>query len=85
MLSRNLILTAAIGSLLALGAANAAEDKGDTEKCFGVAEAGKNGCHTASHGCAGMAKTDKDPADWAKVPKGTCEKMGGKLTPPAAM
>lgn len=85
MTSKTLILTAAIGSLLALGTANAGDGKGDMEKCYGVAEAGKNGCQTASHACAGMAKTDKDPSDWVKVPKGTCEKMGGKLAPPAAM
>lgn len=85
MLSRTLILTAALGSLLSLGTAAAADDKGDMEKCYGVAEAGKNDCHSANHGCAGMAKTDKDPADWVKVPKGTCEKMGGKLTAPEAM
>lgn len=85
MQSRNLILAAAIGSLLSLGTAVAGDDKGETEKCYGVAEAGKNDCGTASHSCAGQAATAKDPSEWVKVPKGTCEKMGGKLTGPAAM
>lgn len=85
MSSRTLLLAAALGSLVTLGTADAADGKGETEKCYGVAEAGKNDCATASHSCAGQAKTDKDPAEWVKVPKGTCEKMGGKLTGPAAM
>lgn len=85
MSSRTLILAAALGSLVSLGTAMAADGKGETEKCYGVAEAGKNDCATASHSCAGEAKTAKDPSEWVKVPKGTCEKMGGKLTGPAAM
>ncbi len=85
MSSRTLILTAAIGSLLALGTAVAGDDKGETEKCYGIADAGKNDCHTANHSCAGQASAAKDPSEWVKVPKGSCEKMGGKLAGPAAM
>ncbi|MGE0582530.1 MAG: DUF2282 domain-containing protein [Steroidobacteraceae bacterium] len=85
MSPKALILAAALGSLVSLGTANAGDEKGETEKCFGVAEAGKNGCATASHSCAGQATAAKDPAEWVKVPKGTCEKMGGKLTGPEAM
>jgi uncharacterized membrane protein len=44
-----------------------------------VAEAGKNDCHTDKHACAGQAKTDKAADEWKFVPKGECEKMGGKL------
>ena len=47
-------------------------------KCFGVAKAGKNDCGTASHSCAGMAKTDNDPNEWVSMPKDACEKAGGK-------
>jgi uncharacterized membrane protein len=28
------------------------------------------------------AKTDKDPAEWKYVAKGSCEKMGGKMAAP---
>jgi uncharacterized membrane protein len=51
------------------------------EQCMGVAKAGHNDCGSAigAHSCAGQAKTDNDPHDWAYVAKGTCEKMGGKL------
>jgi uncharacterized membrane protein len=34
------------------------------------------------HSCAGQSKQDKAPTDWKYVPKGECEKMGGKLLAP---
>lgn len=54
------------------------------EKCYGIAEAGKNDCANASgtHSCAGQSKVSKDPAEWKYVAKGACEKEGGKLTAP---
>ena len=60
---KNVTIAAAIGSLLAVGAANADQDAGkdDKVKCYGVAKAGKNDCATASHSCAGAAKKDNDP------------------------
>ena len=56
-------------------------DKGDKEKCYGIAKAGQNDCASASgsHSCAGQAKVDKDKDEWKFVAKGTCEKAGGKL------
>lgn len=83
-MTRNQILAAAVGSLFALGPV-VAHEEGETEKCYGIAEAGKNDCHTAAHGCAGLAKADKDPTEWKKVPKGTCEQLGGKLAAPAPL
>ena len=55
------------------------------EKCAGIAKAGQNDCASAngSHSCAGQAKKDNEPTEWKYVPKGTCEKEGGKTTPPA--
>ena len=69
----------ALGVLASAGSAVAADDK---EKCFGVAAAGKNDCASASgsNACAGQSKVDKDPNVFKYVAKGTCEKMGGKLT-----
>ena len=82
-------LHAAIAGLVALGIAGAtcaaehpAQPTG-SEKCYGVAKAGKNDCGTAKHGCGGEAKTDNDPAEWKYVPKGTCEKAGGRTSAPA--
>jgi uncharacterized membrane protein len=78
---KTLAIASAVGSLLALGAATASaeEAKKEKEKCYGVAEKGKNDCGTLKHGCSGQAATDKDPEEWKYVPKGECEKLGGKL------
>jgi uncharacterized membrane protein len=56
------------------------------EKCYGIAEAGKNDCANASgtHSCAGQSKVSKDAGEWKYVAKGTCEKEGGKLMAPKA-
>jgi uncharacterized membrane protein len=80
-------LHAAIAGIVALGlsaSSMAAPTKqpSDTEKCFGIAKAGQNDCGTAKHACAGSSKADNDPAEWKYVPKGTCDKMGGKATAP---
>lgn len=72
----------ALGLAAATGSAFAADDAKAKEKCFGIAEAGKNDCGGTSskHACAGQSKTDKDPDSFKFVAKGTCEKMGGKLS-----
>lgn len=75
-----------IGSALAaLIASSSAHDPvqakdAPTEKCYGIAKAGQNDCGTARHSCAGKAKRDNDTGEWKYVPKGTCEKAGGKLS-----
>ncbi|MFZ6689067.1 DUF2282 domain-containing protein [Undibacterium sp. SXout11W] len=68
-------LAGLVGSSMAMAA-----DAPRTEKCYGIAKAGQNDCatKTGSHSCAGQGKKDNDPADWKKVPAGTCEKAGGK-------
>jgi uncharacterized membrane protein len=51
-------------------------------KCYGIAQAGKNDCQTATHSCAGTATKASDPASWIYVPTGTCEKIaGGHMQP----
>lgn len=83
---KNQIATAAVVSLLALGASGGAL-AADKEKCYGVAKAGQNDCggKHAKHSCAGQSKTDNDPNDWKYVDKGGCEKMGGKMEAAAEM
>jgi uncharacterized membrane protein len=76
---KNIAIASAVGSLLALGSVSVSAEDAAKEKCFGVAEKGKNDCGTAKHACAGQATTDKAPDEWKYVPKGECEKMGGKL------
>ncbi len=81
MPNKTALLSAALGSLL-LASVQASADDAKTEKCYGVAKAGKNDCATAKHGCATEAKKDRDPQEWITVPKGTCEKIAGGSTTP---
>ena len=76
---KTIAIASAVGSLLAMGTVTVSAEDAAKEKCYGVAEAGKNDCGTAKHSCAGQAKTDKAADEWKYVPKGECEKMGGKL------
>ncbi|MFL6673927.1 MAG: DUF2282 domain-containing protein [Massilia sp.] len=83
MNKRHAMLAAALASVCATSAVSAADDqmpavKPDQEKCFGVVKAGQNDCGTATHGCAGQAQADNEPAEWQFVAKGTCKKLGGK-------
>jgi uncharacterized membrane protein len=81
-------IQAALAGLLAVGLAATVSaapvpQPAGSEKCYGIALAGKNDCGTAKHACAGLgAKVDKDPNEWKYVPKGSCEKVGGMTTPP---
>ena len=53
-------------------------------KCYGIARAGKNGCHSAngSHSCAGQAKVNYDGNEWVNVKDASaCMNQGGKLKP----
>jgi uncharacterized membrane protein len=82
MTTPNKLLQSAIAAILALAAAqqaNAEDTKAQPkEKCYGIAKAGQNDCGTARHSCAGKATKDNATDDWKYVPRGTCEKMGGK-------
>jgi uncharacterized membrane protein len=85
MTTKTALLAAAIGGMVALAGplAFAADDAKDmsTEKCYGIAKAGKNDCAGAAHSCQGQGKKDADAKEWVKVPKGTCERIvGGMLT-----
>jgi len=80
MNSRSLTITAATLAALASGAALAqdkgASIKGEKERCYGIAMAGKNDC-AAGPGttCAGTSKTDYQANAWKYVAKGTCTTM----------
>ena len=84
------LISTALASLIALGAvstAQAADDQAmgpdkNSEKCFGVAKAGKNDCAAgAGTTCAGTSKVDHQGNAWSYVVKGTCEKMMSKTSP----
>jgi len=83
MNTKKAMIAAAIGGLVSLGAAQAvfAADEMATEKCYGIAKAGKNDCAGAKHACAGQGTKDRAANEWVKLPKGTCERIvGGSLT-----
>ena len=83
--SKRKLLRSAVAGLIALGLPRAADAQGkEREKCYGIAKAGQNDCGTAAHTCAGKAKSDNAPDEWKYVPKGTCEKLGGKTRPPGS-
>ncbi len=77
-MKNNAIAVSAIAlGLLAVGAAQAQSQKNAaqsaSEKCYGVAMAGKNDC-AAGPGttCAGSSKVDYQGNAWKNVPAGTC-------------
>ncbi|HEY6125515.1 MAG TPA: DUF2282 domain-containing protein [Steroidobacteraceae bacterium] len=82
---KTIAIASAVGTLLALGATTASAADEAKEKCLGVAAAGQNDCATSKHSCAGQAKADKAADEWKYVPKGECEKMGGKIVEKKAM
>lgn len=77
-----LALAAALGSALSLAAAAQTAEGAATEKCFGVAAAGKNDC-AAGPGttCAGTSKMDHQANAWKSVPKGSCTTMESTTSP----
>jgi uncharacterized membrane protein len=82
MTPKTAILAAAVSSVLALTTTALAADGGNSEKCYGVAKAGKNDCAGGAHACAGQSSKDKSAKEFIELPKGTCERIvGGSLTP----
>jgi len=47
-----------------------------TEKCYGIAKAGKNDCaSTGSNSCGGTSKVNGDKKAWIYVPEGYCDRI----------
>jgi uncharacterized membrane protein len=83
-MNQSFVISSALASALSMGlatttAAHAMDKAGDKDACYGIAKAGQNDCAnlSGSHGCAGSAKVDNDPAEWKYVPKGTCKQLKG--------
>jgi len=51
-----------------------------SEKCYGVAKAGKNDCAAGAHSCAGQGTKNFDKASFVYLPAGACEKLAGGST-----
>jgi len=62
----------------------APKPKFDSEKCFGVAKAGKNDCQTANSSCAGTSRRDGQKDAWIYTPAGTCDRIVGGSREPRA-
>ncbi len=80
-LSPTSLLVAAAVAGAAMASLSAPANAADSEKCYGVAAAGKNDCATATSSCAGTAKVDFQKDAFIALPKGLCERLaGGSLT-----
>lgn len=79
------VIASAVAGVLALAAFTPvqAADKMETEKCYGVAKAGKNDCQTPKSSCAGTSKKDGDKNAFVLLPKGSCEKIVNASLMPA--
>ena len=78
------LISSALAGLITLGAltVHAADDEKGTEKCYGIAKAGKNDCAANGHSCAGQSKKEAHGKEWVKLPAGTCERIVGGSTAP---
>ena len=70
----SLALATAISAAIALALPAASQTATpEKEKCFGIAESGKNDCAaTGNNSCQGTSKVDYDKGAWKYVDKGTC-------------
>ena len=51
-----------------------------SEKCYGIAKAGKNDCAAGAHSCAGQGTKNGDKSSFVYLPAGACEKIVGAST-----
>jgi uncharacterized membrane protein len=75
-----LVASSVLGALaLAAAGAHAAPVAKPTgsEKCYGVAKAGKNDCAAGVHSCAGQSNKNFDRDAYVYLPKGECAKLAG--------
>jgi len=81
--SASLVLGAlALASMLTSAYAGPVPQPEGTEKCYGVAKAGKNDCAAGVHSCAGQATRSGDKSSFVYLPTGACSKLvGGSTTP----
>ncbi|MBA4090175.1 MAG: hypothetical protein C0494_06220 [Sphingobium sp.] len=89
MSSTPALLAAALAIAITTGAAHAAAPAKPMEKCYGVAQAGKNDCKAgAGTSCAGTSRIAYQGDAWKLVKAGTCTSIKtpkgfGSLTPKA--
>jgi uncharacterized membrane protein len=81
-LAGSTLLGAFAVAAVAVAAAQAAPvaQPAGSEKCYGIAKAGKNDCAGAAHSCAGQATKDMDKSTYVYLPAGLCAKIAGGST-----
>ena len=89
MKTYQLLIASAVAAALTMPivsqAGPAPKPKFESEKCYGVAKAGKNDCQTANSSCAGTSKRDSQNDAWIYMPAGACQKLvGGSKDPKKA-
>ncbi len=83
-IKQSIAVTSAIAAALLLassGTMAADEEEAKTEKCYGVALAGKNDCKAGEGtSCSATSTVDSQGNAWTYVLAGSCEKLvGGSL------
>jgi len=58
------------------------EQPSGSEKCYGIAKAGKNDCAAGAHSCAGQGTKNSDKDSFVYLPAGACSKIAGGSTSP---
>ena len=78
-MNQRALIAAAAASLLSTMMFAAPAMAQEKEKCYGIAEVGKNDCANlaGTHSCAGQSKVAMDAGEWKYVAKGTCADMKG--------
>jgi uncharacterized membrane protein len=61
-------------------AAGPVDQPSGSEKCYGIAKAGKNDCAAGVHSCAGQGTKSSDKASFVYLPTGACAKIAGGST-----
>ena len=88
MKTPTLLIASAVAAALTMPYASlthagpAPKPKFESEKCFGIAKAGKNDCQTANSSCAGTSKRDNQGDAWLYMPAGSCDKIVGASKEP---
>ncbi len=67
-------------ALIAPAQAGPVAQPSGSEKCYGIAKAGKNDCAAGAHSCAGQATSSSDKSAYVYLPVGACAKIVGAST-----
>jgi len=79
--SSTLLGAFAVAALAVAAQAAPVAQPAGSEKCYGIAKAGKNDCAaTGNNSCAGQATKDMDKAAYVYLPSGLCGKIAGGNT-----